>query len=125
MADDGTHACRWSQGRPKFALKDGSKWTASGTFWAVVIIHNVSNGIGGVEQKVGGSWQAISPLTHLGNMWVLARPANAKNGSGGNGQTITLRVKDVDGNSYGDYGMKWACGGEPCGSWTSIDSWGE
>ena len=115
-------ACRWKQSQPKFALKDGSKWTARGTFWATVIIDNVANGIGAVEQKVGGAWEPLSPLVHLGNMYVLARPDNAKNGKGGAGQMVTLRVKDVTGATYGDYEVEWVCGAEACGEWTEAPS---
>lgn len=114
----GSNAYRWKQEHPKFALKDGSKWYPGGTFWAATIIYNVANGIDTVEQKVEDTWEPLLPLDHLGNMYVLARPDNVDNESGGAGQTITFRVTDVDGFEYGQYEMEWSCGSEACSVWT-------
>lgn len=104
--------------------KSGSKWIKNGKgFYASIIIHNTSNGIGGVQQQVAGKWVNIQPLNHLGNMWVLQKPSDNEYRlpNGGTGQYIKVRVMDKDGEYYGSYSLKWMCGGTGACS-TEVDA---
>lgn len=109
----------WKMSQPKFMWKSGSKWKANGKgFYAAVVIYNTDNGIRSVEQMSGNKWVKLSPLQHLGNMWVLQRPPDSeyRSPSGGSGKSIKLRVTDAQGKQYGSYSVSWMCGSGVCSS---------
>ena len=111
--------CRWKMSQPKFMWKSGSKWKANGKgFYAAAVIYNTDNGIRSVEQMSGNKWVKLSPLQHLGNMWVLQRPPDSeyRSPSGGSGKSIKLRVTDAQGKQYGSYSVSWMCGSGVCSS---------
>jgi hypothetical protein len=105
---------------PKFAWKDGTKWLANGGgFHAVSVIYNTADGISAVKQNMGNGWENLTPLDHLGNMWVLKEPSNYRSApNGGSGQSVQLEVIGKSGNSYGQFTVPFTCGSGVCGSYT-------
>lgn len=112
--------CRAGTGAPKFMFKDGSKWLpGGGGFFASLVVYDVSNGIGSVEQKVGGSWTTLSNMNDLGQQFILQQPANYRSYTSRN---FDIRVTDVNGLEYGTYNVKWPCGDSVCGSYTDAST---
>lgn len=59
-------------GGPKVMFKEGSKWVQAWEgFWASLVIYNVGNGIGKVEQFTNGQWVQLEQLSHLGQQFVM------------------------------------------------------
>jgi hypothetical protein len=109
---------RWSMSGPKFAWKDGTKWLPGAKgFYATVIIYNTPDGIAQVKQNMGSGFEELTPLNHLGNMWVLKQPSNYREANGGDGQSIELEVIGKSG-SYGKFNVPFTCGSSICGSIT-------
>lgn len=74
-----------------------------------LIIWNLPNGIGSVEQLVGGDYVACEPLAQLGQQWIMQPPSDISGP-----KEVTVRVKDYDGNVYGEYRVSFPCGSDPC-----------
>lgn len=92
----------------KFMVASGSKWIKGGYgFWVSLIVYNVPNGIGGVEQRVGDGWMAVDDVSWLGQQWSLAQPADYRSADGV--RAFEVRVTDVDGKPYGTYRVDFPC----------------
>jgi hypothetical protein len=103
--------------------KDGTFWLPNGMgFYAAIIVYNTSNGIGSVEQSVGGKWVALARVNHLGNMYKLVTPDGYRNPTGGTGKSVSIRVKNKAGQLYGTYSVKFSCGASTCTSPTDAAS---
>jgi hypothetical protein len=103
----------------KFMWKDGSKWVNGGYgFWASLIIYNVPNGIGSVQQKVGGAWKECAQLSALGQQHQMHQPENYR---GGGAREFEIKVTDVNGSPYGEYKVPFNCESS-CGSNTDVPS---
>jgi hypothetical protein len=97
-------------------FKDGSKWMPNGKgFFASLVIYNVSNGIGLVQQKVGGTWKTLSNLNDLGQQFIVEQPTEYRNYAS---RSFDILVTDVNGLEYGTYNVKWPCGDSVCGGYT-------
>jgi hypothetical protein len=97
--------CRCSRALRALQIKDGSKWQSNGGFWWSLIIYNLPNGIGGVEQDLGGGeWVSLETLEQLGQQWVLEPPSNMAGP-----KEATVRVTDADGKVYGTYKVAFPC----------------
>lgn len=101
---------------PKFMWIKDSNWIPKGHgFFGGLIVYNVDNGISRMSQKIGSSWVSVQPLFHLRNQWVLQKPDNYVSApNGGAGQTITIEMWDVSGNSYGRFAVHFTCGSTHC-----------
>ena len=116
-------SCRYSMGDLGFMFASGSKWIKGGYgFWAALVVYNVPNGIGRVEQKVGDGWTSVDDINWLGQQWSLAEPADYRTASG-SGRTFEVRVSDVSGKPYGTYRVDFPCpDGSPCGGNTDTSA---
>lgn len=91
-----------------FMVASGSKWIKGGYgFWVALIVYNVPNGIGGIEQRVGDSWKAVDDVNWLGQQWNLAEPADYRADNAD--RAFEVRVKDVSGKLYGTYRVDLPC----------------
>lgn len=77
---------------------------------ASLIIYNVPNGIGSVEQKDGSGWKQTKHLSRLGQQWLMQQPSDYRTAKT---FEFVVRVKDVDGKVYGTYKVPLPCSG-PC-----------
>ena len=68
---------------PKIMFKEGSKWVQAWEgFWVSLVIYDVTNGIGKVEQYTHGRWVQLQQLSDLGQQYemqvgVLSYPSSA------------------------------------------------
>lgn len=54
----------------------------------------------------------VNRMGHLGNMWLMNQPEDYRNPQGG--KKITVRVKDMNGRSYGEFTIPFTCGDQAC-----------
>jgi hypothetical protein len=100
--------CRYVQSELEFMWQDGSKWPKDNHgFWAALIIGNVPNGIGKVEQDIGGSWASCPRINQLGQQRELMKMGPDARGFAS--RDITIRVYDVAGKLYGTYSVPFNC----------------
>jgi hypothetical protein len=101
-------------------FKDGSKWLPNGQgFFASLVVYDVDNGIGGVQQKVGGEWKALTNMNDLGQQFIMAQPTEYR---GYSSRSFEVIVNDVNGDSYGTYTVQWPCGDNVCGAYTDASA---
>jgi hypothetical protein len=97
-------------------FKDGSKWMRNGGgFFASLVIYDIDNGIGGVQQKVGDVWKPLSTLNDLGQQYIMEQPAEYR---GFSTREFQVRVDDVSGTPYGTFSIQFPCGDQVCGAYT-------
>lgn len=101
----------YSMHEPEFMIMEGSR-SIGYEFWVSVIIRNVRNGIGKVEQKMPWGWQQVNQLSNLGNTYEMVNP------DPGNGNawtsSIGIRVWGKDNDFYGAWEISFPCGNSAC-----------
>jgi hypothetical protein len=96
-------------------FKDGSKWLSGGKgFYSSLVVYDIDNGIGGVQQKVGNEWKPLANLNDLGQQFIMEQPAEYR---GFSSREFQIRVDDVNGKPYGTYNVQFPCE-EICGAYT-------
>lgn len=84
-----------------------SKWKDAGKGWyAALIVYNLPNGIGRVEQDVqhnsgAANWVEVGQLNALSQIRVLDQPENYRNPGGK--REVAVRIADINGALYGTY----------------------
>jgi hypothetical protein len=103
---------RWKQAPVlKFMWKDGSKWLKNGKgFWATLIVHNLTAGVGKVQQLVNGSWVTLDRLDALGQMFVMEEPDNYRTYGAAANRKVTVRIYGSSLTTlYGSYIVSFSC----------------